>query len=121
MLDLWDSSKGASPFYNIFGLTLPLGRLTRDEIIEHVQNGLTQLSLQPNKEMEQLVLDASDGHPYLVNFTAAFCYDLLQEGRRIDPGLLEVEFRRPDGPLVSLIREIRGHLFMRELRPVGYS
>jgi hypothetical protein len=113
LIDLWDPGKNASPFYNIFAV-MPIGRLSEVEVKSILQNGFTDLGLKSNEEIEKLVLDASGGHPALVNYVADLCIQMIQKHGRIDVNNLYQVFGDPAGPVVALIRRIRQLLSLTE-------
>jgi hypothetical protein len=128
LLQLWDFTRGASPFYNTFH-TIKMGSFSQAEIEEYVSaqlTGLVQaLGWKPDDpatqrlfgETVQLVAEASDGHPYLVYYTTHFCVQCLahrKDQQPVPPTEVENEFRKPEGPLVRLVREIRARLTAEE-------
>lgn len=109
VIELWDLSKNASPFYNSL-LSTSIGRLTEDEVKNLVREGFTKLQLQSSDEIEQLVLKASACQPSLVNFVAGLCAEMMKAEGKISVDKLYAAFRDPDGPVVDLIRRIREQL-----------
>jgi hypothetical protein len=109
LLDLWDPNKGASPFYNIIG-NVPVGLLEDDEIRQFLKNGFDELGLPLEADVEETIIEASEGHPYLVNYVAGLLVEWLKAGKAIGEKMLEDAFQDPEGPVVNLIRQIRGCL-----------
>lgn len=114
--DLWDSTKGASPFYNSL-MTVELGEFKDEEIREVVREGFKSMGVASNDKVEELVINASQKHPLLVNFVASFCGDCIKNGHEIDGEALETAFAQPDSPATMLCRRIREQLspFEKEL------
>lgn len=113
LIDLWEPSRHASPFYNIF-LHVPIGRLTEEEVKGIVQDRLASLRLQSSGEIERLVLEASERHPGLVNYVTSLCVYMIQKDGQIEVNKLYREFGDPSGPVVTLIRQIREQLSLTE-------
>ena len=107
LLELWDSNRGASPFYNIF-VTQSLGQLDENEIRDLVRRGFAELGLASTEAIEQLVITASEGHPYLVNYVASHCAEMLQQAGMIDGA--ELGRALSSESVVILIRQIRAQL-----------
>lgn len=113
LIDLWEPTKSASPFYNIFQ-NIPIGRIKDGEIREVVREGFSKMGVQCDKNIEDLVINASERHPYLANYVASLCGDMLRKGSAINGSNLMEEFQKPDGPVVTLIRNIRRQLSIYE-------
>jgi len=109
LLDLWDPNKGASPFYNVF-TNFSVGLLEEDEIRQFLKSGFNDLELPLEPDVEEVIIEGSEGHPYLVNYLAQLCTDCLKAGKVIEVKMLEDAFQDPSGPVVSLIHQIRGCL-----------
>jgi len=113
LIDLWDPTKGASPFYSIFE-NLAMGRLEKEEIQTVVRDIFSSAGVRSDENVEDLVIAASDQHPRLVNYVAGVCADMLNEGKTITESALSQLFREPGGVVVTLIRQMRGHLTVIE-------
>ena len=109
LLDLWDPNKGASPFYNII-MNVPVGLMEDQEIREFLKSGFDDLGLPLDADIEETILEASEAHPYLVNFLADLCARTLKAGKTIDGQMLEDAFVDPNGSVVSLIKQIHNCL-----------
>ncbi len=109
VLDLWDPSKGASPFYNVFA-NFSVGLLEEDEIRHFLKIGFDELGLPLDADVEKVIMEGSEGHPYLVNYLAQLCTECLAAGKTIEGKMLEEAFQDPNGPVINLIRQIRGSL-----------
>jgi hypothetical protein len=114
LLDL-SSDEIGSPYYNIFGNVM-IGQLEEQEIRSYVGRSLKDVGLAENEEAAQLVLEASDSHPYVMAFVTSLVTDQLQKGGQIVPAVIATALRDPDGPLVSLVRDIRAALSPSERR-----
>jgi hypothetical protein len=110
LTELWDTTANASPFYNIF-LSVSVGRLTVDEVTEIVRDGFASLGLQSNKNIEQLVLDASGRQPSLVNFVASKCAEMTAGGEIRVEKLYEA---LQDPTVVNLVQRVRKELDLTE-------
>jgi hypothetical protein len=113
LIDFWDPSKNASPFYNIF-LAVSIGRLTPNEVKSIVQDGFAALGLTSNADIEALVLKASGKHPVLVNYVADLCAQMIKADGQVDVAKLYQAFGDPAGAIVGLIRRIREQLPITE-------
>jgi len=109
ILDLWDPTRAASPFYNIF-VMVPLGGLEKNEIEDFVYRALIDASLEANPEILDLITNASDCHPSLVYALTSFCVDRLVRGEPVTPEIITETLTDPLGVFVTLIREIRSEL-----------
>lgn len=111
--ELWDSSKGASPFYNLF-MNLPIGRLEEADVRALAHRSFEVLGLAGDEAAANLVLALSGGHPFLTNYIARLCAELAQAGVPIEAGRLAEKFRDPGGPVLTLIKGIRERLTLTE-------
>ena len=109
LTELWDPSRNASPFYNIF-LSVPIGRLAETEIRDYIQKGFASLGISSNEETETFIIQASEQHPALVNYAADLCASMIQTDGQISVDKLYQAYNDPSGPVVTLIRRIREHL-----------
>lgn len=108
--ELWDSSRGASPFYNIF-FNISVGRLEEKEVKQIVLEMFADRGLEADENVEALVLKASERHPFLATYVTALCLTMMENGGEIRVENLYTEFRNPDGQVVQMIRQIR-HLLL---------
>lgn len=113
LIELWDLSQNASPFYNSL-LSVAIGRLIENDVRTMVRKTFAKLQLQSSNEIEQLVLEASGSHPALVTYISSLCADMMKSGGEIDVDKLYKAFGDPDGPIVGLIRRIREELDLTE-------
>jgi hypothetical protein len=120
LLDLWDPTRGASPYYNIF-LNFSVGRLEDAEVTALVASALSHASLPADPALGQLVLSAGFNHPRLTSYAIFLCIQSLQSGQQPSPEQIARAFAEPDGLLVALIREIRAQLAPSELRLIELS
>jgi hypothetical protein len=109
MLDLWDASKRASPFYNIFA-SVHIGQLKEEEIRKIVREGFSDAGLSSDQSVEDLIIAASRGHPNLVNYIASLCAEMRKNGTSISQSALSKRFGETGGPVATLIMEMRRHL-----------
>jgi hypothetical protein len=107
LLDLWDSSRGASPYYNIFE-TAMVGQLTNEDVKEFTRSEFGSRGVALSPEVEEFIVKASCGHPYLLNFLVTTCSHNAVEGA--DIGMVLKQLSAENGPLVSLIQQIRGSM-----------
>ena len=104
--DIWDSSKGASPFYNTL-LTFYLGQLTAADASLVVKAGFKARNLELDDDVKDLILEASERHPCLINYAGAVCADCLQNREQLTGQTLERKWQEADSVPVMLMREIR--------------
>jgi hypothetical protein len=109
ILDLWDPSLAASPFYNIF-VPVALGRLEEGEIADFVNAALADAGLPADPQITALITQASDRHPCLVYAITSFCIERLRAGQPVTPETISDSMTDPQGVFVTLIREIRAEL-----------
>lgn len=109
LLDLWDRSRNASPFYNIFQ-TFAIGRLEEHEVREAVTTGFDNIGVPRNDAVVDFVLATSERHPMVFNYVASLCADFLLAGEDVSQDKLQQHFARADSPVVSLVRRILSHL-----------
>jgi hypothetical protein len=114
LLDLWDPTRNASPYYNIF-MTFSLGLLEAAEVSDLVMRALASANLPREPTLEPLVLSAGFKHPRLTSYVLWLCLTNLLSGKSPSPSEIEEEFADPDGLMVTLIREIRALLAPSEL------
>jgi hypothetical protein len=105
LLDLWSDHLG-SVYYNIFA-TITMGSLSEDEVRAFIRRDLAPLNLASTADAEDLVLAASDGHPYLVQVVTSL---ILKEGKVPDSSVIRAAVRDPNGDFVSLAHQIRATL-----------
>jgi hypothetical protein len=113
LIDLWDPSKNASPFYNIY-LAVPIGRLTEEEVKSVVQDTFGRQGLQADVDVIDLINQASERQPALVNYISELCANMIKKTGQVDLPTLYNAFQDPSGPVVTLIRQIREHLSLSE-------
>jgi hypothetical protein len=113
LLDLWDPDWKASPYYNIF-VTVPLGPLTDGEVRAFVKAKMAAAVFQEDSAIEQVVLSASYGHPYLASFVTSLCIEALIAARTPDPAEIGRALRDPEGPAASLSLQVRAVLTASE-------
>jgi hypothetical protein len=109
LLDLWDPSRAASPYYNIFANIL-VGRMTDEDIGVIVHQVFTAAGVMPSREVLELVTAASDHHPGLVGHVAQFLAERLAKQEPADEESLVAMAENPIGPYISLARQIRTSL-----------
>lgn len=119
LLDLWDATRGASPFYNIF-FNVPVGRLDEGSAIDRIRQGYQVLGVECTAAEVDLVLAASERHPYLINHVGEVCAKLKQQNI-LSQGTLAQELAKPDGPVVGLARQILSHLSVTEKQWVDFA
>jgi hypothetical protein len=107
--ELWDATRNASPYYNIF-VSVDIAQLEEDEISTLLTAAFTAANLQLDATTSDLVRAASQGQPMLVSYVTAFCIGELLQGKPINQASVQQIFKDPQGPLVSLIAEIRSAL-----------
>jgi hypothetical protein len=107
LLDLWDSNRGASPYYNIFE-TVKVASLADEEVKQFTQAAFMRSDAELELEVMEFIQKASCGHPYLLNFLVSCCLDHYAASGDVDLASVLGQFAEDDGPLVSLIRQIRG-------------
>ncbi len=108
LLDLWADQMG-SVYYNIF-VTVTIGRMEQAEVQECVRQTLKTAGLSANLEAEEVVLVASDTHPYLVTLVTYLVTDQLKTNGVIESGGISAALRDPNGKVVELMRQIRAAL-----------
>ncbi|MBC8097681.1 MAG: hypothetical protein H7Y43_17915 [Akkermansiaceae bacterium] len=108
LLDLWSDQIG-SVYYNIFA-NVTIGRLEETEVLDQVRSTLATAQLPENPGAEQVVLAASDRHPYLVALVTRLVANQLKQAGKIDRTAIGASLRDPNGPVVSLVRDIRAAL-----------
>lgn len=109
LLDLWDPGRNASPYYNIF-VSVEIPILTDDDVTEFVRSIFQRDQLVPGKHIEDLVREASFGHPYLVSYATWLCLRRAQAGSDTQPADVNAAYRDSSGPLVPLVQRIRDAL-----------
>jgi hypothetical protein len=109
LLDLWDPTRGASPYYNIFANIL-VSRMADADIVEIVNSVCAVAKIHATKSLIDLVTDASDQHPGLVGTVAQFLAKRLEQGKPADEDSLAELTGNPIGPYVTLTRQIRTNL-----------
>ena len=107
--ELWDPNKGASPFYNIMA-NITIGELPDAELRQYLRDGFASAGATLEVEVEDLIVEASGGHPHLANYVATLCLQKVRAGQPVEPAELQAAFDDPAGPVVTLIREIREKL-----------
>jgi len=112
LIDLWDPTRAASPFYNIFD-NLLIGRIDEDEARAFVKNGFQALGLVLDAAVADQIVAIASGHPCLLNFVADVYADSFKNGKPVD-ALLNNAFQDPNGLPVTLNRQIRAQLSVFE-------
>jgi hypothetical protein len=107
--ELWDSSRSASPYYNIF-VSVDIPSLESEDISDFYATAAESAGAAVDPDTEELIRDASFGHPFLVSYVTCRWLEKLAESQPIDPAEIARAFRDPAGPLVALVTEIRAAL-----------
>jgi hypothetical protein len=118
LLDLWDPTKGASPYYNVF-MSVEIPRLADAEIESYVKTALA--GVNGLGDLVAMVNAASYGHPRLVSYVAWLCGEIVAKKESPKTAAIEEAFQDPDGPLVKLVQEIRGALSPAERQLVDLA
>jgi hypothetical protein len=109
LLDLWDPTRNASPYYNIFANILVArmdGADVRALVIAHCDSA----GVNHDGALVDLVSAASDQHPYLLGRVAHFLVQRLVAKEAADIDSLGVLVDDVNGPYVTLTRQIRLNL-----------
>src|ERR1019366_6628791 len=108
LLDLWWDQMG-SLYYNIFA-NVTIGRLEEAEVRAQVRLTLQAAQLAADPEAEQVVLAASDSHPFLVAFVTYLVTIQLKKDGKIDRPAIGAALRDANGSVVALVRDIHAVL-----------
>jgi len=112
--ELWDASRNASPYYNIF-VNVEISRLENRELDDLLGAApFAKAGGVPDAETVDLLQQASQGHPMLSSFLVALYDEAKTAGGTFAAAQIQQEFTDPGGILVSLIGEIRGALTASE-------
>ncbi len=109
LLDLWDPTRGASPYYNIFANIL-VARMTESDVAAIVKSVFAAAGVVPSAAVKTLIAEASDMQPGLVGPVAQFLAARVAAGDAADEESLVPLFEDPNGPYIKLIRQIRTNL-----------
>jgi len=106
LLDLWDPTRNASPYYNIFANIL-VARMDQADVKAIVEMQCAIAGVACNNSLVDLVAAASDQHPYLVGRVAQHLVNRMAEQKPADVDCLAALVNDPNGPYVTLTRQIR--------------
>jgi len=120
LLDLFDSSRGASPYYNIFE-TVAISALTDDDIRRFTQAAFDRARVELHPELAEFIPQVCCGYPYLAKFVIELYLERHAAKEELDLNALLEAFAEPSGPLVSLIQQIRGSLSLAERQLIETS
>lgn len=110
ILSLWDASSGPSPWYNIFTDQLSIGRLEEDEARNLIHQGFAETGVDLEKNVEDLIIQISELHPFLVNHLGSICLEMVKEEGQVDVDEIMTEITRDDGVVNQLVFLMQGCL-----------
>lgn len=113
LLDLWDDSRAASPFYNVLQ-TIPIGRLSLDDCYATIRRGFESLGVDYQHHVAEFIAQLAQRHPCMVNYIAGLVVDLIRAGQPITQAAVTPSFVRPDAPTVLLAERITKQLTPNE-------
>lgn len=112
LLELWVDQMG-SIYYNTFANVM-MGTLDVPEIRQQVAVMLAAEGIAPDpatiSAAQDIVVQASDNHPWLVCFVTSIVAAELKSGRAIDRNEIGAALRDGQGKVVGLVRDIRAAL-----------
>ena len=121
LLDLWDSTRNASPYYNIL-MSIELSVLSEVEIAGFVDAMFGDATPEIRKGITSVVFSASYGHPRLVSYFTWLSRKRFAETKSpLEAEDVEEAYIDPNGPLVGLIQEVRGALASTERQLVDLA